>query len=226
MVPWSGGVGWSFGDRPFELRSGTGLIKMLSRFWGPGLATSWAGWACLPGYKVHEASKVDWVLAAWPTMRPVLLLGFGIDVPKANGTGWHGWWWFGCSGLCPISVGWKPFIHGSTIILGQVDYRGVLVAHAHGKGRVQDGGDKEIQRRALRLYWPASRYALVYRWCVFLSFSYFDLSFLSFLKKGWAKCLLIRPFETRLFLYWSASRCANGARFFTWFADSTGRAGA
>ena len=36
-------------------------------------------------------------------------------------------------------------------------------AHAQGKGRVQDGGDREIQRRALRLYWPASRYAVMYR---------------------------------------------------------------
>ena len=33
-------------------------------------------------------------------------------------------------------------------------------------------------------------------------------------KKRWAKCLLIRPREARLFLYWPACRCANGARFF------------
>ena len=62
-----------------------------------------------------------------------------LDGPKANGTGRHGWW-CGCSGLCPISVGWQPFIHGSPIVLGEVDYGGVLVAHAQGKGRVQDGG--------------------------------------------------------------------------------------
>ena len=84
-------------------------------------ATCWAGWACLPGHEMHETSKVDWVLAARPTMRPGLLWGFGIDVPKANGTGRHGWW-CGCAGLCPISVGWRPFIHGSTIVLSEANY--------------------------------------------------------------------------------------------------------
>ena len=30
-----------------------------------------------------------------------------------------------------------------------------------GPSSMGDGGDKEIQRRALRLYWPASKYAIV-----------------------------------------------------------------
>ena len=160
-VPWSSGVGGGFGDWPLKMRSGACLVEMLSRLWAPGLATCWAGWACLPGHEMHDASKVDWVLAARPTMRPVLLLGFGIDVPKANGTGRHGWW-CGCARLCPVLVGWRLFIHGSPIVLGEVNYGSVPVSHARGMGKIHEGGDKEIQRRALRLYWPASRYAIVY----------------------------------------------------------------
>ena len=87
---------------------------------GPGLATCWAGWTSLPGHEVHETSEADWVLAAGPRMPPVLLLGFGIDVPKANGTGRHGWW-CGCARLCPTSVGWRRFIHVSTIVLSEVN---------------------------------------------------------------------------------------------------------
>ena len=65
------------------------------------------------------------------------------------------------------------------------------------KGRsATRGGDREIQRRPLKLYWPASRYAVVSR-CFFLFC--FDLSFLFCLRKRWAKCLLIRPVVTRLF---------------------------
>ena len=90
-----------------------------------------------------------------------VVAGLGIDVPKANGTGRHGWW-CGCARLCPISVGWTLFVHGSTIILGEVNHGSVPVGHARGMGKIHEGGDKEIQRRALRLYWPASRYASVY----------------------------------------------------------------
>ena len=120
MVPWSSGVGRSFRDWPFKIRSGASLVEMLSRLRGPGLATCWAGWTSLPGHEVHETSEADWVLAAGLRMPPVLLLGFGIDVPKANGTGRHGWW-CGCARLCPTSVGWRRFIHVSTIVLSEVN---------------------------------------------------------------------------------------------------------
>ena len=101
--------------------------------------------------------------------------------PKANGGGRHGWR-CGCSRFCPISVGWKPFIHGSTIVLGEVNEGGVPVAHARGKRKVEDWRDKEIQRRALRLYWPASRCATVY--VFFLFFSCFRQSCFFSLRKG------------------------------------------
>ena len=115
-------------------------------------------------------------------MRPVLLLGFGIDVPKANGTGRRGWW-CGCTRLCPISVGWRLFIQGSTIVLGEVNYGSVPVGHARGMRKIHEGGDKEIQRRALRLYWPASRYAINCLWLNDFDFFFFFRSVFFFVVK-------------------------------------------
>ena len=90
----------------------------------------------------------------------------------------------------------QPFIHGPTIVLGEVDYSGVRVAHAHREREEPNtGGDREIQRRALRLYWPASRFAVVYS----RFFFFFSTCLFFFLRKRWAKCLLIRPAVTGLF---------------------------
>ena len=86
MVPWSSGVGRSFRDWPFKIRSGV-LVEMLSRLRGPGLATCWAGWTSLPGHEVHETSEADWVLAAGPRMPPVLLLVSGSMSPRQMGQG-------------------------------------------------------------------------------------------------------------------------------------------
>ena len=52
----------------------------------------------------------------------------------------------------------------------------------------------------------------------FVFFSFFDPFF--FLLVGFLP--LVRAVETRLFLYWLASRCANGA-FFGWVASTTAR---
>ena len=176
---------------------------------------------------------MDWVLAAWPTMRPVMSFGFGLDIPKANGTGGRGWW-CGCSWFCPILFGWRPFIHGSIIILSEVNYGRILVGHAGGRrGKSTTIGTRKSTTSAEVILASVQVCQWVWVICFFFFLSAFFFCFSLFfwvmirkrrITKRWAKCLLIRPCETRLFLYWPASRCANGARFFTWFAGSTGRA--
>ena len=51
----------------------------------------------------------------------------------------------------------------------------MFVGHAVGKGKIHGGGDKEIQRRTLRLYWPASRYASLFSTCFFFPFCSFKI---------------------------------------------------
>ena len=55
----------------------------------------------------------------------------------------------------------------------------MFVGHAVGKGKIHGGGDKEIQRRTLRLYWPASRYASLFSTCFFFHFAVLKSTFCS-----------------------------------------------
>ena len=95
----------------------------------------------------------------------------------------------GASSMCPPS---------SSVKLTKEMFFG----HAVGKGKIHGGGDKEIQRRTLRLYWPASRYANLFSTCFFWFFHFAVLksTFCSLQQS------FFRPVVTRLLLNWPAFR--------------------
>ena len=150
----------------------------------------------------------------------------------------HGAQAYGAGGLCWPSSGGRVFY---AIVCwgraGQVD--GAVRRRCH--GQVKDSG--QSQQPAGRCYvcscwWKQSEHGMrkwknpkstrpifilarlqmctVHLFFFFLFRSAFPLG-------GWA-FVPLRPFETRLFLYWPASRCANGA-FLGWDAATTARRG-
>ena len=163
---------------------------------------------------------MDRMLAARPLVRRVLVARVGENVEQAyrapDGCGWRGG-----STLCPILVllaggGLRRFSSVKSTTAGSL---AVIPMEKDQSGESQfvgthRGGQKSRPNEK-------SRGAKNPRFFFFLFFFFFGLFFLFKFVVG--KSLLTRPFETKLFLYWPASRCADGARFFTWFAGSKGR---
>ena len=157
---------------------------------------------------------MDRVLAARPLVGHVLVACFREDVEQAyrapEGCWWRGgsilqscccWFLGGCEGLYSV----RSTTSGCLAVI-PMEWIRIKLERASVLARM---GWPEVQaERKVQMCKQSTV------WVYFFFFRPFVVG----------KSLLIRPFETRLFLYWPASRCANGARFFTWFAGSTGRA--